>query len=761
MPACVIQITCAGADLDTSPCVRQNDDRQLPRSPPVLNKSSTLPFLPERIVRWLHCVLLFLFLSTSLVAQTAPAVALSSKSLTFGQQVSGTVSPAQTITVTNSGTANLTFTHISTVEPFIQTNKLCTTLAPGSSCTISVSFNPTSPGSYNRAVTIQDNASDSPQTINLSGTNLIQHIVFIVKENRSFDNYFGAYPGADGASSGTISTGQVIPLGHTPDQTTRDIDHGWKSSVLAIDGGKMDKFDLIPGGNKNGDYLAYSQFSQADIPNYWAYASNFVLADHMFSSLPGPTLPNHLYIVAAQSALAISNPKNFNTGNISWTNWGCDALPQVYVSILNSNGTQSNKFPCFDITTIADELENAGLSWKYYAPAQGQFGYQYSTLDAINHIRNNTSLWTQHVVSNSQFVTDALNGQLPAVSWVVTGPGSEHPPTSSCFGEDYTVNQINAIMQGSAWPTTAIFVTWDDFGGFYDHVPPPSLDQFGLGPRVPLLIISPYAQTGYISHTQYDFTSILKFIENRFGLATMSGRDAAANDTSDSFDFTQAARNPLVLPLRSCLVASVTSGTFPAQAVGTTSAVKRFFLNNRGGGAASITVSVVNLSGANAGDFHVTSTCSSVAPGTSCNVGVTFSPTAPGNRWAIVNINNNASGGPQPISLTGTGTAVAITPTSLPFSSQAVGTTSPTQSITLTNVSTTAAVNVSNVTVTGTNAADFAVQSNTCSSLPPGAACSIGLSFTPGAAGSRSAALNVFDDGGGSPQIVGLAGTGN
>ncbi len=164
-----VRPTRAGAGLDTSSCVRQNDGRrQFPRSLPVLKKSSTLPFLPERIVRWLHCVLLFLFLSTSLVAQTAPAVALSSKSLTFGQQVSGTVSPAQTITVTNSGTANLTFTHISTVEPFIQTNKLCTTLAPGSSCTISVSFNPTSPGSYNRAVTIQDNASDSPQTINLS-----------------------------------------------------------------------------------------------------------------------------------------------------------------------------------------------------------------------------------------------------------------------------------------------------------------------------------------------------------------------------------------------------------------------------------------------------------------------------------------------------------------------------------------------------------------------------------------------------------------
>jgi phospholipase C len=489
-----------------------------------------------------------------------------------------------------------------------------------------------------------------------TGLEQIQHIVFIVKENRSFDNYFGQFPGADGATTGKISTGQQIALAHTPDQTTRDIDHGYKSAVTAIDGGKMDKFDTIPGGNQNGDYLSYTQMGPTDIPAYWSYATNFVLADRMFSSMEGPTFPNHLYIVAAQSAQVMSNPKNYNTSTISWTNWGCDAQPQVYVTTLNSAGKQANKFPCFDVTTIADELEKAGVGWKFYAPPQGVFGYQYSVLNAINHIRNST-LWSEHVVNNTNFITDAMNGNLPAVSWIVTGPGSEHPPTSTCFGENTTVGQINAIMQGPDWPTTAIFVAWDDFGGFYDHAVPPTSDQFGLGPRVPLLVISPYAKTGLVSHTQYEFASILKFIETRFGLPTMTGRDAVANDTTDSFDFTQSPRGPLIIKPRSCLIASVTSSAFPSQALNTSSAVKRLYLNNQGGGTTPIALSGISLTGGNVSDFSLKTTCkASINPAGGCQLNITFTPTATGTRWTKIQVDNNASGGPQYIYLSGTGT---------------------------------------------------------------------------------------------------------
>lgn len=379
-----------------------------------------------------------------------------------------------------------------------------------------------------------------------SGIRLIQHIVFMVKENRTFDNYFGTFPGADGATSGTISTGQVIPLGHTPDSTPRDIDHSWNAALTAMDSGRMDKFDLISGGNVNGDYLSYTQLTEADIPNYFAYARNFVLSDRTFSSLHGPSFPNHLYTVAAQSGGVINNPSN------SGGSWGCDSLSTATVQVMDSSGNVSHQFPCFDFQTVADSLQNAGISWKYYAPGQGQSGYIWSVLNAINHIRN-TPIWTEHVVSDTQFTMDAQNGNLPAVCWLVTSAAqSEHPPSSTCKGENWTVNQVNAIMQGGDWSSTAVFITWDDFGGFYDHVPPAQIDAFGLGPRVPLLIISPFAKSGAIAHSVYEFSSFLKFVEERYGLPALGPRDHQANDMTDSFDFTQSPRPPLILMPHAC-----------------------------------------------------------------------------------------------------------------------------------------------------------------------------------------------------------------
>lgn len=374
----------------------------------------------------------------------------------------------------------------------------------------------------------------------------IEHIVFIVKENRTFDNLFGTFPGVDGATSGTISTGDVIPLGRTPDRTSRDISHSFNSAVKAIDGGAMDQFDLIPGGSVNGDYLAYTQHTEEDIPNYFTYARNFVLADAFFSSLTGPSFPNHLYTVGAQSAGAVDNP------NRSPGVWGCDSPADSTVRVMNDDGSFHPEYPCFDFDTLADRLEAQGMSWKYYAPGQGQSGYIWSALDAIAHIRL-TSLWDQHVVPTSQFVSDARNGDLPAMSWVVVGSGrSEHPPASMCMGENWTVEQLNAVMQGPEWNSTVVFLTWDDFGGFYDHVAPPVVDNFGFGPRVPLLVISPWAKQGYVTHTTLEFSSILKFVEQRFGLDPLTARDIQSNDLFDSFDFTQDPQPPLILDTRAC-----------------------------------------------------------------------------------------------------------------------------------------------------------------------------------------------------------------
>ena len=383
-----------------------------------------------------------------------------------------------------------------------------------------------------------------PTISNAEGLAKIEHIVFIVKENRSFDTYFGTFPGADGVTMGRTSKGEVVPLTPTPDGLAFDLGHRWGDAVKAIDGGKMDGFDLVTNGNLDGTMLPYTQMREPDIPNYFAYARNFVLADHMFSSLQGPSFPNHLYTVAAQSGGAINNPRPKEI-------WGCDADPDELVDVMDAKGEISKAPPCFDFPTLADRLEPANVSWKYYAPSRGEEGYAWSAFDAIKHIRN-SSLWTRKVVPDAQFVEDARNGRLPAVSWLVTGAASEHPPYSTCRGENWSVEQLNAVMEGPDWASTAVFITWDDFGGFYDHVPPPTVDRFGLGPRVPLLIISPYARKGKVSHTQYEFSSFVSLIEKRFFLVPLTERDQKANDMLDSFDFTQPPLPPLVLNTRSC-----------------------------------------------------------------------------------------------------------------------------------------------------------------------------------------------------------------
>jgi phospholipase C len=380
------------------------------------------------------------------------------------------------------------------------------------------------------------------------GVQKIQHIVFIIKENRTFDHYFGTFPGADGATSGKTSAGITVPLLHAPDQTPWDIGHSWRDALIAMNNGKMNKFDLVERGDFDGYKLPYTQLYESDIPNYFAYARNYVLADRMFSSMAGPSLPNHLYTVASQSGGVLDNP------HPNLYNWGCDSDDDQTVPVQEPDGELRTERPCFDFQTLADSLVAAHVSWKYYAPPKGKYGYQWSTLDAIRHIRE-SPLWSEHVVNDTQFASDALAGNLPAVSWLVTGDASEHPPLSTCVGENWTVRQVNAIMNGPDWNSTVVFLTWDDFGGFFDHVSPPQSGKEELGPRVPLVIISPYARKGYISHTQYEFSSLLKFAEVRFRLPPLTERDSTAGDMLDSFDFNQRPLPPLILQERICPVA--------------------------------------------------------------------------------------------------------------------------------------------------------------------------------------------------------------
>lgn len=377
----------------------------------------------------------------------------------------------------------------------------------------------------------------------------IKHVVFLIKENRSFDNYFGTFPGANGATSGEISTGQKVLLGHTPDQLPYDLGHKWQDSHLAVNSGKMNQFNMIMNGDVNGVMLGMTQLQQSDIPNYWAYARNFVLADNMFSSLSGPSFPNHLYSVAAQSGGAINLPVNpAGPPQI----WGCDSPSGTTVDVVDAQGNLTHPFPCFDFQTMVDMLQNAGYSWRYYSAPIGDKGFAWNSLDAIQHIRFG-SLWQSNVVPDSNFAQDALNGNLATVSWLTPEDiYSDHPPNSSCAGENWTVQQINAIMQGPDWESTVVFLAWDDFGGFYDHIPPPRVDTYGLGIRVPLIIISPFSKKGFISHTQYEFSSFLAFLESLLHLPPLTQRDQGANDLQDALDLNQQPRSPLVLTTRTC-----------------------------------------------------------------------------------------------------------------------------------------------------------------------------------------------------------------
>jgi phospholipase C len=592
----------------------------------------------------------------------------------------------------------------------------------------------------------QVSPSDSSQKVKIAGTpndiSVIQHIVFIVKENRTFDHYFGTYPGANGATTAKVSTGQTINLLHAPDPPPRDISgHGWFDAKDGVNGGNMDMFDTIAGANANSDLLGLSQLTQQDIPNYFLYAQHFVLGDNMFSSLQGASFANHLYTVGAQSggAFTVPSPANQNS-------WGCDANPGTSVFVWDDDDIVTDPFPCLEFNTLPDALESAGVSWTFYSPNQGMPGYTYSVLDGINHIRNGP-LWS-HVVSDSQFNQDAKTGSLPAVSWITTADTvNEHPPSSACGGENWTVNTLNTLMQGPAWSTTAVFIVWDDFGGFYDHVPPPVVDKFGLGPRVPLLVISPYAIAGKITHTQYEFSSVLKFIEERFGIPPLTSRDATANDLTDAFDFNQKPLAPFILKQRICpfVTPNFSVGTGVIGKANATVPLK--FLNHA---TKAITMSGV----ATTSDFSQTNNCPpTMAPGAVCTVNLSFTPTAAGPRTGTVTFTDSDASSPQVTNLTGMATAVSLS--SLPsFGTVVIGAKS-TQTVTLSNTGT-STLNISSITMRG----PF-TQVNTCgSSLASGANCKITVSFVPTTSGLLYGDVIVASDDAGSPQTVDVQGIG-
>jgi phospholipase C len=449
----------------------------------------------------------------------------------------------------------------------------------------------------------------------------IQHVVIIMQENRSFDSYFGSYPGANGIpmSNGVPTvcvpdpaTGKCVKPFHDPFDRNQGGPHGAASATADVDGGKMDGFisqaehakqtcgdpnDPACGGGST-DVMGYHD--QREIPNYWAYAQNFVLQDRMFEPNASWSLPEHLFMVSEWSALCTSADP-FSCVNAL----DAPGLPPDF----NNNG-KPRPAPFYAWTDLTWLLHKNNVSWAYYVMSGTQpdtaDDEEMATPTAVQNPKT-PGIWNPlpffttvqndgelgNIQDLSQFYAAAQNGTLPAVSWICpAGRFSEHPAALVSEGQNYVTGLINAIMQGPDWNTTAIFLAWDDWGGFYDHVVPPVVDQNGYGLRVPGLVISPYAKQGYIDHQTLSFDAYVKFIEDLFlggqrldpasdgrpdPRPTVRENAGALGDLMNDFDFSQTPRPPLILPagpIEACTADDITlclQGTrFQVRAVWTT-----------------------------------------------------------------------------------------------------------------------------------------------------------------------------------------------
>jgi phospholipase C len=382
----------------------------------------------------------------------------------------------------------------------------------------------------------------------------IKHVVIIVQENRSFDNIFAGYAGANSQMYGYLHNGTKVTLQPIPFEV-KDMAHYYRTGIMDYDGGKMDKFDLNPAGGGTIGTFAYSYLQRTAVAPYWTIAQRYVLADHMFPTMWGPSYTGHLTLIASMANLSstVSEadlPTQFP--------WGCDAPAGTITTTVSTNQlpSQHGPFPCYtQFRTLAATLDAAGVSWKYYAPSVGTSygGNQWSAFDSIHSVRYSTD-WKAKVISPPQQVLiDSANGALPGVSWVIPDADwSDHPYNGKPYGPSWVANVINSIGTSSQWKSTAIVVVWDDWGGFFDNVPPPQLDFRGLGIRVPCLIVSPYVQA-HVQHTNYEFGSIVKFVEQVFALPVLGTQsagytDGRANSLANSFDFSIAPRSFSQIP---------------------------------------------------------------------------------------------------------------------------------------------------------------------------------------------------------------------
>jgi phospholipase C len=514
----------------------------------------------------------------------APSYTLTAAALNPGSVTAGNPSTS-TITVTPAngytGSVSLSCSMISGGTPapscsFSTSPVMITGATPGTS-TLTVSTSSSTPGgNYTITVAGSDAKSLAPsngsQALSLTTAAVIQHIVVIFQENRTPDNLFQdpvlIKNGADIVQSGVNSVGQTITLspidlgtaGANPQNY--DLSHAHSAFVSMYDGGKMDGADLIPcspAANCPPNAHLNPQFmyvNPSDVQPYFALAEQYTFGDRMFQTNQGPSFPAHQFILSGTSAPTATSDlfasENMSGGSIA----GCIATAGTTVELINPLGDESSsQYPCFEHPTLTDLLDAKGVSWRYYAPSAGSI---WTAPDAIEHICQQLTIngtltctgpdWTNNVIiPQSQVLQDIANSQLAQVSWVIPdGAQSDHAESNNGSGPSWVAAIVNEIGNSQYWANTAIIITWDDWGGWYDHVAPKVINDgvswgsgYVYGFRVPLVVVSPYAKAAYISHITHDFGSILKFIETTFNLPSLRYADTTADNLSDCFNLTQ------------------------------------------------------------------------------------------------------------------------------------------------------------------------------------------------------------------------------
>ena len=369
----------------------------------------------------------------------------------------------------------------------------------------------------------------------------MQHVIIIFQENRTPDNLFHGLPGADIASSGLNSLGQTVPLVPVSITAPYDLDHSHTGFLREFNAGQLNGFDKETSScptNTCVTKTAYGYVPPAEVQPYFAMAQQYTFADRMFQTNEGPSLPAHQYIISGTSIIAPGSTLSVSENPVYGTNQlNCGGDPLSLVSTIDPSGSEAVKVqPCFDHQTLMDLLDAKGVSWRYYNSFSGGL---WSAPDAIKHLRNGPD-WLNVVTPETKILSDVASGNLAGVSWVIpTGAESDHARSTNGTGPSWVAGIVNAVGNSAYWQNTVIFVTWDDWGGWYDHVVPHQYNSYELGFRVPLIVISPYAKHGYVSHVQHEFGSILHFIEKNYGLGTLGYTDLRADDLSDCFDFTQ------------------------------------------------------------------------------------------------------------------------------------------------------------------------------------------------------------------------------